>query len=127
MTTYMLDSFGRVLKQTMPTIDYSEDNTNLCATFEYIKDDGIKRLLLENKKIRDLKEQIFKLQREKEWLYEWHDVNKYSMPNDKQILVRCKNKNKEDGIWLYDLVEVCCGVATGRNNWEDITHWKYID
>ena len=44
------------------------------------------------------------------------------------VLAACKNKNMEDGIWLYDL---CCYFSdTGwedRINWEDVLYWAYID
>jgi len=63
----------------------------------------------------------------------WNDVHEL-MPSpsngyvDELVLIRVKNKNKSDGIWLYD---VCSFDGTSwcdrLHTWEDITHWKPIN
>ena len=35
-----------------------------------------------------------------------------------------KNKNKEDGIWLYDLCKFFGGDYTDNNNWEEKVNWE---
>ena len=59
---------------------------------------------------------------------EWISTKIRFPKEGKQVLAACKNKNMEDGIWLYDL---CCYFSdTGwedRINWEDVLYWAYID
>jgi len=59
---------------------------------------------------------------------EWIST-KIKMPKSgEQVLTACKNKNKEDGIWLYDLCHYFSDTGwENRTNWEDVLYWKYID
>lgn len=49
------------------------------------------------------------------------------------IIVAVKNKNKPDGIWLYDICEYYGGDVEdndnweGKMNWEKPVYWAYID
>ena len=62
----------------------------------------------------------------------WRDVNE-ELPSSKNgyvdylVLVRCKNKNKEDGIWVYDMCYFD-GIAWSErcHTWENIVSWKPI-
>ena len=46
---------------------------------------------------------------------------------DTLVLVRVKNKNKPDGIWLYDICAFDGESWCERlHTWERITHWKSI-
>ena len=58
----------------------------------------------------------------------WHYVSeeiptKFGNP----IIVASKNKNKEDGIWLYDLIQSWEGEWNPRVNWENPVKWVYMD
>lgn len=58
----------------------------------------------------------------------WHYVSeeiptKFGNP----IIVASKNKNKEDGIWLYDLIQSWEGEWNPRVNWENPVKWAYMD
>ncbi len=58
----------------------------------------------------------------------WHCVStetptKFGNP----IIVASKNKNKEDGIWLYDLIQSWEGKWSPRVNWETPVKWAYMD
>ena len=60
---------------------------------------------------------------------DWVDVSKKLPPYDTLVLVRVKNKNKSDGIWLYD---VCIWTSDNEwykriHTWETITHWKILE
>lgn len=59
---------------------------------------------------------------------EWISTKVRFPKEGEDVIAACKNKNKEDGIWLYD---VCCYYSdTGwesRINWEDVLYWAYID
>ena len=63
---------------------------------------------------------------------EWIDVRD-ELPScengciDALVLIRVKNKNQPDGIWLYDVSWYTCGEWGKRGHtWEKITHWKTI-
>lgn len=58
----------------------------------------------------------------------WHNVSE-EVPQEcgRRVLVACKNKNKEDGIWLYDLIQCWEGKWEPRVNWEDPVKWAYVD
>ena len=58
----------------------------------------------------------------------WHNVSE-EVPQEygRRVLVACKNKNKEDGIWLYDLIQCWEGEWKPRVNWEDPVKWSYVD
>lgn len=58
----------------------------------------------------------------------WHYVSeeiptKFGNP----IIVASLNKNKEDGIWLYDLIQSWEGEWNPRVNWENPVKWAYMD
>ena len=61
----------------------------------------------------------------------WISVDERLPPPDEAVLTRCRNKNKPDGIWLYDM----CHIDPDTNTWaknrvynyEVITHWKPIE
>ena len=57
----------------------------------------------------------------------WHDVAK-EIPTifGAEILVLCRNKNKEDGIWLSDLIPSWEGEWQPRTNWENPIKWAYV-
>lgn len=58
----------------------------------------------------------------------WHKCSKEVPTNfGSSILVVCKNKNKEDGIFLTDLIQCWEGKWEPRNNWEDPVLWAYLD
>lgn len=58
----------------------------------------------------------------------WHKCSK-EIPTKfgSSILVVCKNKNKEDGIFLTDLIQCWEGKWEPRENWEDPVLWAYLD
>lgn len=46
----------------------------------------------------------------------------------KKVITACKNKNMEDGIWLYDICYYYYDTGwENRDNWEDVLYWAYID
>lgn len=52
----------------------------------------------------------------------WIDVKK--LPNyGLHVLTACRNKNKPDGIWLYEVCYWTGEEFEGRTNWEDIVKW----
>ncbi len=52
----------------------------------------------------------------------WVDVK--NLPNvGMEVVTACRNKNKEDGIWLYDLCYWNGHKFEGRTNWEDVVKW----
>lgn len=57
----------------------------------------------------------------------WHNVAE-EMPtkNGLEVIVACRNKNKEDGIWLYDLIQCWEGKWEPRVNWETPVKWAYV-
>ena len=58
----------------------------------------------------------------------WHNVAEEVPTNHgADILVACKNKNKEDGIWLYDLIQCWEGKWEPRVNWETPVKWAYVE
>ena len=57
----------------------------------------------------------------------WHDVLKEAPTSlGEGVIVLCKNKNKEDGIWLWDFIPCWEGKWEPRNNWEDPVKWTYL-
>lgn len=57
----------------------------------------------------------------------WHDVSK-EIPTSfgEGVIVLCKNKNKEDGIWLTDFIPCWEGEWKPRDNWETPVKWAYV-
>lgn len=56
----------------------------------------------------------------------WIKVTEKLPPPDKDVFICVKNKNKSDGIWLYD---ICCHDGDKWlkriNTWEEILYWAY--
>lgn len=53
---YSLDSFGRVRKTILPNLDYTESQEELLkkeVNVEYIEDFGIRKILIENRNLRE--------------------------------------------------------------------------
>ena len=57
----------------------------------------------------------------------WHNVAE-EMPTKygSEVIVACRNKNKEDGIWLYDSIQCWEGKWEPRVNWETPVKWVYV-
>ena len=57
----------------------------------------------------------------------WHNVVE-EVPTSlgEGVIVLCKNKNKEDGIWLWDFIPCWEGKWEPRTNWEDPVKWAYL-
>ena len=60
----------------------------------------------------------------------WRKVSEELPTVNELVVVRVRNKNKPDGIYLYDV----CYIDEDTNSWgdrlhtwEDITEWKYIN
>jgi hypothetical protein len=46
---------------------------------------------------------------------------------DEDYLVAVRNKNKENGIFLFDVANFSSdGIWEKSNTWEDVTHWAEI-
>ena len=58
----------------------------------------------------------------------WHSIAEET-PTDygSEVIVACRNKNKEDGIWLYDLIQCWEGKWEPRVNWETPVKWAYVE
>lgn len=57
----------------------------------------------------------------------WINVKK-RLPNEQcYVLIAVRNKNKEDGIWLYEVAFWCGDEFERSQTWEDILYWKYIE
>lgn len=54
----------------------------------------------------------------------WIKFTEKFPPQQEPIIIAMKNKNKEDGIWLYDLCKFFGGDYTDNNNWEDKVNWE---
>lgn len=54
----------------------------------------------------------------------WIKFTEKFLPQQEPIIIAMKNKNKEDGIWLYDLCKFFGGDYTDNNNWEDKVNWE---
>lgn len=55
---------------------------------------------------------------------EWISFNEQIPPAFSQCIIAMKNKNKEDGIWLYDICEYYGGNVTDNKNWVDKINWE---
>ena len=60
----------------------------------------------------------------------WREVGEELPPVNELVIVRVRNKNKPDGIYLYDV----CYIDEDTNSWgdrlhtwEDIIEWKFIN
>ena len=58
------------------------------------------------------------------YLSPWISVNEKLPLQQEPIIIAMKNKNKEDGIWLYDLCKFFGGDYTDNNNWEEKVNWE---
>ena len=57
----------------------------------------------------------------------WHEWNKEHPETGREIITVCKNKNKPDGIFLYDKCIWYGGDDfEGRINYENIIYWMYL-
>ena len=57
----------------------------------------------------------------------WHNVSEETPTKyGEEVIVACRNKNKEDGIWLYDLLQCWEGKWEPRVNWETPVKWAYV-
>ena len=58
----------------------------------------------------------------------WRSVENPPESSGDTIVVLCRNKNKEDGIWLADIIQSYEGsFDDGRENWEKPMLWTYLD
>ena len=66
-----------------------------------------------------------------EFAQQWISVEDELPDISENVNVRCKNKNKDGGIWLYDMTFIDEDTNTWnqkvRQNWETITHWRPIE
>ena len=58
---------------------------------------------------------------------EWISTKKRFPNKQSDVLIAVRNKNKEDGIWLYEVAFWCGDKFERSQTWEDILYWKYID
>lgn len=58
---------------------------------------------------------------------EWVSIKKRVPNKQSDVLIAVRNKNKEDGIWLYEVAFWCGNEFERSQTWEDILYWKYID
>ena len=57
----------------------------------------------------------------------WHNLSNGDFPKTTgDYLTVCRNKNKEDGIFLYEVVYYTGDGWEERTNWEDIIAWREI-
>ena len=57
--------------------------------------------------------------------HKWIKFTKQFPPSDgTSILIAMKNKNKEDGIWLYDICNYYGGDISDNDNWEGKVNWE---
>ena len=54
----------------------------------------------------------------------WIKFTEKFPPQQEPIIIAMKNKNKEDGIWLYDLCMFFGGDYTDNKNWENKINWE---
>lgn len=54
----------------------------------------------------------------------WIKFTEKYPPQQEPIIISAKNKNKEDGIWLYDLCMFFGGDYTDNKNWENKINWE---
>ena len=64
-----------------------------------------------------------------EWQREhiWHDcILEPPTKIGETLIVLAKSKNKEDGIWVADLIQCWEGEYLPRENWEKPVKWAYL-
>ena len=73
---------------------------------------------------------IYKAIKNEKMASRWRKVSEELPPVNELVIVSVRNKNKPDGVYLYDV----CYIDEGTNSWgdrlhtwEDITEWKYIN
>ena len=59
----------------------------------------------------------------------WIKVTKRLPENGEEVLIAVKNKNKEDGIWLFDIALFYEdeGFVERLRTWEDVLYWQPLD
>lgn len=62
--------------------------------------------------------------REEEVSMKWIKVTEQLPPIGTEIIIAVRNKNKEDGIWLYDVCYYNGGDITDNDNWEGKINWE---
>ena len=60
--------------------------------------------------------------------HSWVDAKSELPPANELVLIRVRNKNKPDGIYLYDVcfVDDSNEWSDRYHTWEDIVEWKFI-
>ena len=73
---------------------------------------------------------IYKAVKNEKMASRWRKVSEELPPVNELVIVRVRNKNKPDGIYLYDV----CYIDEDTNSWgdrlhtwEDIAEWKPIN
>lgn len=57
----------------------------------------------------------------------WHKISEGDFPKTTgNYLTVCRNKNKEDGIFLYEVVYYTGDGWEERTSWEDIIAWREV-
>jgi len=57
---------------------------------------------------------------------EWIPISEKLPSPEETVFVAVRNKNKENGIWLFDTCSHdSMKWATRQNTWEDIVYWAY--
>ena len=57
----------------------------------------------------------------------WISFKKEVPPRQDEYLVAVRNKNKEDGIWLYEVLYWNGRWFERNENWEDILYWCKVN
>ena len=57
---------------------------------------------------------------------DWIKISNKLPEDGEEVVIAVKNKNKEDGIWLYDIAYFYEGegFVERRSTWEDVLYWK---
>lgn len=57
---------------------------------------------------------------------EWIDIREQVPKTQDEYLIAVKNKNKEDGIWLFEVAFWNSERFERNSTWEDILYWAKI-
>jgi len=95
------------------------------ANGDNYRKDAIETLLKDVKYQLSLQQEYPKIDLENK--FGWHNIPEKTPEFGDTIIVACKNKNKEDGIWLYDLIQCWEGKWEPRENWETPLKWISVD
>jgi hypothetical protein len=75
--------------------------------------------------IQALQDRVKELEVKRQWISVKDSLPE---PNDEYYQVAVKNKNKDNGIFLYDIAQFSSdGIWCKSNTWEDVTHWAEIN